>query len=292
MLIQMTITRDEKFLLAEMMPLWKKYVDGFVFLVDSRTKDDTREFLFSKKQEYNILEIIEHDWAAYDPVQTEASGRQRLFDAAYKHSNKIICLDSDEYLDGLATKEQFEEVMNKNVDTVFLFHWEQFVNKNQIRIDGVWRDPYHDRAGCYSYNAQFDKVFNHSSHLPKDKQRGSIKQIHIDPKHLFIAHLQWLDKKWVGIKQYYWKVWDYVNHLERNVPIINVREYDVSVNNFNWHCVDFHTPLKVDEQIFQKQNIKDNTKLHYIVEQTNKYDIPNLGDWGLGIYEYCKQNKI
>lgn len=282
------MTRDEGFLLKELFPLWQKYADGFVIMVDSRTTDDTREFLESHKSAYNILEVFDYSWN-FAKIQTlEADGRQELFDRAYKYSNKIISLDSDEYLDGPATKEQLEKILEDKQDTILLLHWEQYTSKQQIRVDGVWSDPYHDRIGSYTYNAQFDKTFNHSSHLPKDKQSNKIKQIHVDPNQLFIAHLQWLDKKWVGIKQYYWKIWDYVQHKERGANIIDRRLYDQSVNNFNWTYKDFHTPLKIRDDIYRIQDLKTNYKLQYIKDQTQKYNIPNLNDWGLGIYEYCK----
>jgi hypothetical protein len=111
----------------------------------------------------------------------------------------------------------------------------------------------------------------------------------IDPKHLFIAHLQWIDKLTVGVKQYYWKVWDYVNHKEHGVGIINPRDYDASVNGFNWEIEHFEPALKVRENIFSDVTLEQNYKFQYIVEQTQKYNIPNLNDWGLGIYEKCKQ---
>lgn len=292
MIVQTVVTRDDCFLLKETIPIWKRYADGFVFMVDSRTTDDTISFLEQNKNQYNILEIFEYNWD-FDNISTlESDGRQKLFDTAYKYSNKIISLDSDEYLDGPATKEHLEKILEQNNDTVFLLHWEQYTSQNQIRVDGVWKDPYHDRIGTYTYNALFDKTFNHSSHLPKDKLSGRVKIKHIDPKQLFIAHLQWLDKKWVGIKQYYWKVWDYVQNLQYGVSIIDRREYDMSVNNFNWEYQNFHTPLKVREDIYKTQDIKNNPKLKYIVEQTKKYNIPNLGDWGMGIYEYTQQNNI
>jgi hypothetical protein len=99
--------------------------------------------------------------------------------------------------------------------------------------------------------------------------------------------LQWLDKRWVGIKQYYWKVWDYVNNLEHGVGIINVGDYDISVNNFAWLYEDFDVTLKVREDIYSTENVKDNYKLLYIVEQTKKHNIPNLGDWRMGIHDFA-----
>jgi hypothetical protein len=285
MIVQITRTRDECFLIKELLPIWKKYADGFIFISDKST-DDTISFLHENKKEYNILEVLETDPKAEMKVY-ETHGRQKLFDTAYKYTNKIVCLDSDEYLDGLTTKEQLEQTLDRNQDTVFLLHWEQYTSKNQIRVDGVWADPYQDRIGSYTYKAEYNDAFSHSSHVPKDNPR--LKTVHVDPKHLFIAHLQWLDKKWVGVKQYYWKVWDYVNNLQHNISIIDRRLYDASVNNFQWLYKDFHTPLKIREDIYQTQNLEQNYKLLYIKEQTRKYNIPNLGDWGLGIYEYCIQ---
>ena len=31
-------------------------------------------------------------------------------------------------------------------------------------------------------------------------------------------------------------------------------------------------------------------KLEYFKKYTKLLDIPNLGDWGVGIYDYCKKN--
>ena len=40
MIVQITKTRNEKFLIEDMLPIWKKYADGFVFL-DDRSNDGT-----------------------------------------------------------------------------------------------------------------------------------------------------------------------------------------------------------------------------------------------------------
>ena len=89
MIVQITITRDESFLLKEMLPVWQKYADGFVFLVDSETTDNTRELLENNKQKYNILEIIEFDKHKVNPKEMEGIVRQTVFDAARKYTNKI-----------------------------------------------------------------------------------------------------------------------------------------------------------------------------------------------------------
>lgn len=280
MIVQMTRTRDESFLIKELLPIWQKYADGFVFICDS-CKDDTVDFLTKNKDKYNILEVLETD-PKVSPHEYETNARQKLFDAAYKHSNKIICLDSDEYLDGKATKEQLESILNKYENTIFMLKWIQYTSKNQRRVDSFWDNSYHDRLGTFNFPAKFGTTFSHSSHMP-----GPCVGIKVDPEHLFIAHLQWLDKKWVGVKQYFWKVWDYVNNKEHKVNIIDCKDYDVSVNGFNWQYQDFKPELKIREDIYSLQDLKNNYKLQYIVEMTKKYNIPNLNDWGLGIYDYC-----
>lgn len=280
MIVQMTMTKNECFLIKEMLPIWSKYADGFVFISDNST-DDTVEYLKANKEKYNILEIIEAK-TAEDMGEWETSMRQQLFDAAYKHSNKVICLDSDEYLDGRATKEELELILDQNPDTVFMCQWIQYTSNNKRRVDTFWREAFHDRIGNFLPGSKFGKTFMHSSHMPS-VSRG----VRIDPSHLFIAHLQWLDKRWVGVKQYYWKVWDYVNNLEHGVGIINRGDYDISVNNFNWEYEDFNTPLKVSENIYSTQDMKNNYRLQYIVEQTKKHNIMNLNDWGMGIHEYA-----
>jgi hypothetical protein len=285
MIVQMTLTRNECFLIKEMLPLWKRYADGFVFMVD-KTTDDTIEYLNSVKEEYNILEILHTDYS--DPKNLETNWRQKLFDTARKYTNKIICCDTDEYIDGTATKEELEHFLDNAKNSTVQLQWIQYTGKNQIRVDGPWRVNFHDRMGVYNDPARFENqwLYNHTSHMPPTSNN-----IRVDPKHLFIAHLQWLDKRWVGIKQYYWKIWDYVNHLEHGANILNRGDYDVSVANFDWQYEHFDTPLKLSENIYSTQSVEDNYKLKYIVEQTNKYNIPNLNDWGMGIYEYCLKNK-
>jgi len=280
MIIQMTRTRDEAFLIKEMLPIWKRYADGFVFIVDQST-DDTLDFLHKNKEKYNILEILTTN-KNVDIHEYETDARQRLFDTARKYSDKIICLDSDEYLDGKCTKEQLESFLDKTPNTVLMCQWIQYTGRNERRVDSFWRNSFHDRVGCYTQPAFFGKGFSHSSHMP-----GPVRGIKVDPSHLFIAHCQWLDKKWVGVKQYFWKVWDYVNNLEHNVSIINRGDYDISVNNFNWEYENFDIPLKIREDIYAIQDIKNDYKFKYIVEQTKKHNIINLNDWGLGIHEYA-----
>ncbi len=290
MIVQITATKDECFLIKELLPVWQNYTDGFVFMVDKSTTDDTVEYLQKNKEKYNILEIIEHDWDSANPDERETYARQKMFDVAYKYSNKIICLDTDEYLDGTLSKKELDRKLESETNTLFLLRWVQYTNKNEIRVDGPWANNFKDRLGSFSYNAQFSKRHNHSLHLPnlqKDTSDPQISFKHINPSELFIAHLQWLDKKSVGIKQYYWKVCDYVQHKLHNVEIINCKDYDGSINNFIWTTVEFNFPLKIKDTIYKTQNVRENTKLKYIKEQTKKHNIPNLGDWGMGIFEYA-----
>jgi hypothetical protein len=280
MIVQMTRTRNEAFLIKEMLPIWQKFADGFVFISDNST-DDTLEFLHANKEKYNILEILETD-PNVDTKEYETSARQKLFDAARKYTSKLIGIDTDEYLDGTCTKEQLEAMLESNPDTTLMLKWIQYTSKNQRRVDTFWREIFHDRAGSYREDAKFGTAFSHSGHVPSASRAGRV-----DPDLLFVAHLQWLDKRWVGIKQYFWKVWDYVAHLEHGIPILNRGDYDVSVNNFAWEYEDFNVPLKIREDIYSTQSVKDNYKLQYIVEQTKKYNIMNLNDWGMGIYDYA-----
>jgi hypothetical protein len=104
---------------------------------------------------------------------------------------------------------------------------------------------------------------------------------------MYIAHLQWLDKRRVGVKQYFWKVTDYVNKLLHNADVVGAEAYDNSVNNFQWTYDYAPKELRVREDIFSTQDMKDNDRLIFIKKYTRMFDIPNLGDWGMGIHEYC-----
>lgn len=282
MIIQMTRTRNEAFLIKELLPVWQRYADGFVFISNGST-DDTVEYLTRPdiKEKYNVLEVLETN-KDVDMSEYETNGRQKLFDTARKYSSKIICLDTDEYLDGTITKDMLELALDTNPNTGFLCQWMQYTGSNKRRVDHPWYSVFHDRLGNFNSDTRFARSFSHSSHIPPVGNN-----VRVDPDQLFIAHLQWLDKKWVGIKQYYWKVWDYVNHKEHGVAIINVTDYDGSVNDFEWLYEDIPFTLKISPDIYSTQDIKENYKLKYIVEQTKKHNIPNLGDWGMGIYEYC-----
>jgi len=108
---------------------------------------------------------------------------------------------------------------------------------------------------------------------------------------LFIAHLQWLDKTHVAIKQYYWKVYDYVNNLVHNVQIVGNKAYDESVNDFKWEEEYTFDVLKIDPFIFEENAIYENYRLAYIKENTKKYNIPDLGDWGFDILNLDENKK-
>ena len=118
MIVQITMTRNECFLLKEMLPLWSKYADGFIFLSDHST-DDTIEYLTANKEKYNILKIIDRPDDIVGELKMESIIRQNLFNEARKHTNKIICMDSDEYLEGDLTKAQLESVLDQSPDCKF-----------------------------------------------------------------------------------------------------------------------------------------------------------------------------
>lgn len=277
MIVQITLTRNELYLIKEMLPQWQKYADAFVFMVD-RSTDGTYEFLMENKEKYNILEVLTTGFEDGD-LDMETDVRQRLYDEAYKHSGKIVCLDTDEYIDGTLTKEQLENVLEEYKNCVFKAPWIQYTSKNTHRVDGVWRGNYHERIGSYENKAQFRESFSHSDHVPSSTHNAVF---HFP--HLFIAHLQWLDKDTVGIKQYYWKIADYVANKEHGANIIPPSSYDASVNNFNWETEHIPVDLKVDENIFKKHDLKNSYKYQYIKDSIEKYDIPNMNDWGMGIH--------
>lgn len=272
MIVQISLVRNELPLIKELLPIWSKYTDGFVFCVDQNT-DDTLSYLDSVKNEYNILEVIERTLED-DELSVETDVRQKLFDTARKYSNKIICLDADEYLDGQMTKDELEALLENSPDTVFHLQWIQYTSVNTVRIDGPWKDNIKDRIGTYIGDCKFSHAQNHSTHLPIPKN-----QVRIDTPQLFIAHLQWLNKDYVAIKQYYWKVFDYVNAKVHGISVVGNAAYDASVNDFNWEETIFEFPLKVSDMIFDQYDT--NYRLDYIREQ----DTPNLGDWGKHIHD-------
>ena len=276
-IVQITLTRDELFLIKEMLPQWQKYADAFVFMVD-RSTDGTYEFLMENKEKYNILNVLRTEWDNPDLV-VETDERQRLYDEAYKHSEKIICLDTDEYLDGVIGKEQLEIILEEHKNSLFMAPWIQYTDTNTTRVDGPWRMNYKDRIGSYAKKGQFIKRVRHSEHMPASDNVYSFQF-----PQLFIAHLQWLDKATVGIKQYYWKISDYVDNQEHGAEIIPAILYDQSVNNFDWEYTDIEFPLKVDKNVYKKQDLENSYKYQYIKEAIKKYNIPNMNDWGLGIH--------
>jgi hypothetical protein len=284
MIVQITMARDEIVLIKELLPVWSKFSDGFVFCLDSNT-DETKEYLESVKDKYNILEIIENQQSENNlPVETDV--RQRLFDTAMKYSNKIICLDADEYLDGTITKQQLENLLDSEKDVVYHLQWIQYTGKNTIRTDGPWKVNFKDRIGSYNSSAKFEWAQMHSSHLPLLKNQKAINS-----QYLFIAHLQWLSKIHVATKQYFWKTIDYVNNKKYGIRTVGNAAYDASVNNFEWEESQFNVSLKIDYSIFDKINIFENYKYKKIKELSSTYNVPNLGDWGYNITELEKTHE-
>ena len=277
MIVQITLTRNELFLIKEMMPLWQKYADGFVFMVD-RSTDGTYEYLMENKEKFNILQVLNSECTDID-LTTESTIRQRLYDEAFQHSGKIICLDTDEYLDGTITKPELEEILENNKDTLIHLQWVQYTDKNQVRTDGPWKYNLKDRLASYSTRGIFKPIQMHSEHLPVPTN-----QIIINSPVLFIAHLQWLDKSTVAVKQYFWKILDYITRTIHNTETIPPEAYDASVNNFNWKYEPYDIPLKIDPKIYDKNDIKTSYKFKFIKENIEKYNIPNLNDWGMDIH--------
>jgi hypothetical protein len=273
MIVQITIARNEQVLIKELLPTWKQYADGFVFLLDKNT-DDTRAYLESVRAEYNILEILENNEPDSKlPIETDK--RQLLFDTGRKYSNKIICLDADEYLDGDMTKDELSSLLESKPDTLFLLEWVQYTSVNTIRVDGPWKYNLKDRVGTYNTDAKFLWAQMHSQHLP-----NTTHQTVLPKEKLFIAHLQWLDKTYVAVKQYFWKVEDYVNNTIHGADVVGNFAYDASVNNFDWEEEYTMIPLKVSPWIIQSMATFNNYRLSIIKTRIIKYSIPNLGDWG------------
>lgn len=272
MIIQITMIKNELPLLEAMLPIWKEYADGFVFLSDTST-DGSVEYLNSVKEKYNILEVLEYTES--EALKIETNNRQLLFDTAKKYSNNIICLDADEYLDGSLTKQELEQVLVSNPNTVFNLRWVQYTSINTIRTDGPWGNNWKDRIGSYENDCKFGFAQMHSTHLPIPE-----KQLVFDPNVLFVAHLQWIDKTFVAIKQYFWKVTDFVNNKNHGVEVAGNEAYDASINNFNWTEEYTFDLLKINPIVFEKTSIYNNYRLTYIKEQTKLHNIPNLGNWG------------
>ena len=271
------MTRNELFLIKEMMPHWQKYADAFVFM-DDGSSDGTAEWLEEHKDEFNILSVLRTENPG-DATHKESNVRQKLFDEAFKHSGSIICLDSDEYLDGFITKEQLQDALDKNKDILLYCPWIQYTDRNQVRVDGPWRNNFKDRIASYSKTIEFKKAEMHSEHLPHPGNQGVI-----NAPGLFIAHLQWLDKPTVAVKQYFWKISDYVNHLKYGHEVTPASAYDESVADFDWEYVNFEFDLKVDPEIYSKQNLEESYKYKFIKDSIEKYNIPNLNDWGMNIH--------
>lgn len=271
--------RNELLLIKQLLPIWKKYADGFVFMLDN-TDDGSEEYLNEVKEEYNILEIININIDVSRELNFETNNRQRLFDAGLKYSDKIICLDADEYLDGTFTKSELEDLLDNNPNTLFYLRWVQYTSINTIRTDGPWNVNFKDRIGKYTTPHQFIKTQTHATHLPIPSNSKVI-----DPNVLFISHLQWLDKNYVAIKQYYWKLIDYINNKKYGVDVVGNQAYDESVNNFDWTEEYFDFPLQINPNIFEDVLNKDNYKIQFIQDNAAKYNAPNLGDWGYNILD-------
>lgn len=277
MIIQISIIRNDLLLIQKMLPIWKEYSDGFVFYVDT-SENDLIEYLNSVRNEYNILELIVKHRDEGD-LTFETDMRQQLFDAGRKYSDHILCLDSDEYLSGNLNKTDLLDLLNNNKDTVFYLRWRQYTSVNTIRVDGPWMDNFKDRIGTYDGPCLFDKVQRHSTHLPVPKNT-----VVIPDSDLHIVHLQWMDKLYVAIKQYFWKVCDYITENIHKLPIAGISAYDSSINNFEWQEEYVDELCKVPSWVFEELAINNNYRIDFIKEMTKRYNIPNLGMWGYDIF--------
>lgn len=272
MIVQISMIRNELPLVRELLPIWKKYADGFVFLLHKNT-DDTFEYLEQVKDEYNILEVIKRD--ENDDLLIETDNRQLLFDTGIKYSKNIICLDADEYLDGRLEKHELERILEDNQNTTFHLQWIQYTSINTIRVDGPWKFNLKDRIGNFDDKSLFVKTQKHSNHLPSN-------EIHkrIEKDDLFIAHLHWLNKTYAAIKQYYWKVEDYVNNKKFGVDVVGNKAYDDSVNDFDWDEEYTFDLLKASPWIMDDITIENNYRISLLKDNIERYEVPNLGSWG------------
>ena len=276
MIVQISMIRNDLILLKKLLPIWKEYADAFVFYVDT-SDDSVIDYLKEYKDEYNILDII-HIKRDVENLTFETDMRQTLFDAGLKYSDKIICLDGDEYLNGKLKKNELETLLENNKDTVFNLRWRQYTSVNTIRTDGPWLNNFKDRIGSYSKRYEFKKTQMHSTHLPPTE-----KYLTINDSDLHIVHLQWMNKKFVAIKQYFWKVTDYLTKNKHNTNTVGYSAYDESINNFNWEEEYTNSLCKIPSWIFEELATKNNYRIDFIQEMTEKYSIPNLGDWGYDI---------
>lgn len=276
MIVQTSMIRNDLLLLKKILPIWKEYADGFVFYVDTSERE-LIEYLNENKKLYNILEIIDNIRDT-EKLVFETDARQFLFDTGLKYSDKIICLDGDEYLNGKMTKSELETLLQTNKDTVFNLRWRQYTSVNTLRVDGPWLNNFKDRIGSYSKRYEFKKTQMHSTHLP-----STDRYFTINDSDLHIVHLQWMDKKFVAIKQYFWKITDYITKNINNTNTIGYDAYDSSVNNFDWEEQYTNSICKIPSWVFEEMATKNNYRLDFIQEMTKKYSIPNLGDWGYDI---------
>lgn len=277
MIVQITMVRNEKFLIEKLLPIWTKYVDGFVFLVDT-SNDGTEEFLKEVSKKYNILDIL--TYKTEDKVLWVASEiRQKMFDVARQYTNKIVCLDADEYFDGAMTKEELENLLDSHQDTLFNLRWVQYTSANTIRVDGPWKNNTKGRIGIFNKDYKFRYDTMHSTHLPLPE-----KQYLLPEESLFIAHLQWLDKNVVGLKQYCYKVLDYVNHVKFGADVVEKEAYDASINNFNWEEEYYPYPLRIPDNVYEHITNTSYYRTQIIKQYTNELNIPNLGDWGMNLH--------
>ena len=278
MIVQITMVRNEKFLLEKLLPVWTKYADGFVFLVDT-SNDGTEEFLREAAKQYNILDVIVQE--ANDSTLWVASEvRQKMFDTAKQYTDKIVCLDADEYFDGSMTKEELENVLDSHQDALFNLRWVQYTSANTIRVDGPWKNNTKGRIGVFNKDYTFRYDTMHATHLPLPQNQYMFPE-----ESLFIAHLQWLDKNIVGIKQYCYKVQDYASHVKFGANVVEKEAYDASINDFNWEEEYYDYPLKIQEDVYEHITNGDYYRTDIIKQYTKELDIPNLGDWGLNIHD-------
>ena len=278
-IVQMTMTRDELFLLEDLIPIWTEHADGFVFLLDNCT-DGTYEFLMDNKEKYNILSVLTTGLKDEDHRQ-ENSMRQTLFNEARKFTGKITCLDTDEYFDGQLSKDDLHIFMDHHPNVATFLKWIQYTDTNEVRSDGPWLGAAQDRFCNYTVPIEFMDKQRHAEHIP----RSGLQTQHLEIPGLWISHLQWLDVPTVAVKQYYWKVTDYVTNLLTGVDIVECKAYDESVNDFNWTTVDVPYPLKISPDIYKKVKLEETYKYKEIKKLIKQYDVPNLGDWGMSIHE-------